>query len=376
MNTTDTPPELSIIAWEITRRCMMDCRHCRAGEKPVTAEGELSTRECFKLADEIVSFSSPVVMITGGEPMLRDDLPEIVDYLSGRGLGTTLSPCGPLVREQSLADLKDAGLGYISFSIDAVDPAAHDDFRRYRGAFASVLTGIESAKKAGLDFAILTTVTRRNVTDLPRMIRFASDLGASFFIPFFLVATGTGKSIRHQQLPPAEYESCLNLLYDLSTGRHKLPIRSDMVIRPGCAPPFHRIVQQREGAYRLSFFDRPVTDGCLAGISFMFISYSGIVQPCGYLDLECGDIRREPLRTIWETSPVFCNIRNPQAYKGKCGVCEFLFVCRGCRARAHAESGNYMHEDPSCCHRPDVRQEHRRSGENAMAGDRWTLSRE
>ena len=149
MNTTDTPPELSIIAWEITRRCMMDCRHCRAGEKPVTAEGELSTRECFKLADEIVSFSSPVVMITGGEPMLRDDLPEIVDYLSGRGLGTTLSPCGPLVREQSLADLKDAGLGYISFSIDAVDPAAHDDFRRYRGAFASVLTGIESDRVGG-----------------------------------------------------------------------------------------------------------------------------------------------------------------------------------------------------------------------------------
>ncbi len=352
MNTTDSPPELSIIAWEITRRCMMDCRHCRAGEKPASAEHELSTRECLRLVDEIVAFASPVVMITGGEPMLRDDLPEIIHYLSGKDIGTTLSPCGPLVTADALFSLRDAGLGYISFSIDAIDPAAHDSFRRYPGAFASVLKGIDLAKKTGLPFAILTTITRHNVDDLPRIIRFAGDLGAAFFIPFFLVATGKGKNIRHHQLSPAEYEACLNRLYDLSTDRRHLPAGCDMVIRPGCAPHFPRIVHQREGSYKLSFFDTPVTDGCLAGISFLFISYRGIVQPCGYLDLPCGDVRREHLQTIWNTSPVFRNIRNPHAYEGKCGVCEFLSVCRGCRARAHAESGNYMHEDPFCSHRP------------------------
>jgi AdoMet-dependent heme synthase len=352
LNNINGTPELSIIAWEITRRCMMDCRHCRAGEKPATAEHELSTRECLRLVDEMVSFASPVVMITGGEPMLRDDLPEIIHYLSGKGIGTTLSPCGPLVKGESLSVLKDAGLGYISFSIDAIDPAAHDSFRRYPGAFASVLKGIAAAKKAGLPFAILTTVTRHNVNDLPRIIRFAGDLGAAFFIPFFLVATGKGKTIRHHQLSPAAYEACLNRLLDLSTGRHTLPAGCDMVIRPGCAPHFYRIVHQREGSYQLSFFDTPITDGCLAGISFLFISYRGIVQPCGYLDLPCGDVRRESLNTIWNTSPVFQNIRNPHAYQGKCGVCEFLSVCRGCRARAHAESGNYMHEDPFCSHRP------------------------
>ncbi len=352
MNTADKTPELSIIAWEITRRCMMDCSHCRAGEKPATAEQELSTRECLQLIDQMVSFTSPVVMITGGEPMLRDDLPEIVHYLSAQGFGTTLSPCGPLIHGTALPVLKEAGLGYISFSIDAIDPAAHDAFRRYPGAFAAVLKGIEAAKKAGLDFAILTTVTRHNAADLPRIIRFAGELGAAFFIPFFLVTTGKGKNIRHLQLSPMEYEECLHRLYDLSTGRHILPPGSNMVIRPGCAPPFHRIVHQREGSYKLSFFDTPITDGCLAGISFLFISYRGIVQPCGYLDLSCGDLRRESLHTIWKTSPVFQTIRTPAAYEGKCGVCEFLSSCRGCRARAHAESGNYMQEDPSCSHRP------------------------
>ena len=354
MSTTNGQPELTVIAWEITRRCMMDCRHCRAGEKPATSEHELSTQECFHLIDDMVSFSSPVVMITGGEPMLRDDLPEIVHYLSGKGLGTTLSPCGPLVKEQNLSALKDAGLGYISFSIDAIDAAAHDDFRRYPGAFDAVLKGIESSKKAGMDFAILTTVTRHNYNDLPRIIQFASDLGAAFFIPFFLVPTGNGKDIRHHQLSPAEYEDCLNRLYDLSTGRHMLPVRKDMVIRPGCAPHFYRIIHQQEGAYKLSFFGTPITDGCLAGISFLFISYSGIVQPCGYLGVECGDIRRESLQTIWETSSVFENIRSPHVYEGKCGSCEFLSVCRGCRAQAYAETGNYMGEDPYCSYVPDT----------------------
>lgn len=352
MNETNRTPELSIIAWEITRRCMMDCRHCRAGEKPASADGELSTRDCLRLIDDIASFASPVVMLTGGEPMLRDDLPEIVHYLGGKGIGTTLSPCGPLVKEDALAPLKDAGLGYISFSIDAIDPAAHDSFRRYPGAFASVLKGIDAAKKAGLPFAILTTVTNRNVSDLPRIIRFAGDLGAAFFIPFFLVATGKGKDIRHDQLSPAAYEDCLNWLYDVSIGGSNLPTGSGMVIRPGCSPHFYRIVHQREGSYKLSFFNTPIIDGCLAGISFLFISHTGVVQPCGYLDLPCGDVRRESLQTIWKDSPVFRTIRNPHAYEGKCGACEFLRVCRGCRARARAESGNYMDEDPFCSYLP------------------------
>ncbi len=352
MKSTPTAPELTVLAWEITRRCMMDCKHCRAGEKPATSDHELSTRECLHLIDDMGSFASPVVMITGGEPMLRDDLPEIIHHMTGRGIGTTLSPCGPLVTAHNVAALKDAGLGYISFSIDAIDPAAHDDFRGYAGAFASALKGIETVKKAGLDFAILTTVTRHNYRDLPRIIRLASDLGAVFFIPFFLVPTGKGKNLRQQQLSSAEYEDCLNWLYDVSAGSDALPVRRDVVIRPGCAPHFYRIIHQREGTYKLSFFGTPITEGCLAGISYLFISYRGIVQPCGYLDLECGDVRTASLQTIWETSPYFQNIRNLQAYEGKCARCEFLSVCRGCRARAYAETGNYMREDPYCNYVP------------------------
>ena len=352
MQNANGVPELTVIAWEVTRRCIMDCRHCRAGEKPKTSEHELSTRECLHLIDDMASFCSPVVMITGGEPMLRDDLPDIIHHMTGKGIGTTLSPCGPLVKEHYLSLLKDAGLGYISFSIDAFEAADHDDFRGYPGAFASVLKGIETVKKAGMDFAVLTTVTRHNYRDLPRILQFASDLGAVFFIPFFLVPTGRGENLRHRQLSPVEYEDCLNWLYDVSVGGEMPPVRRDVVIRPGCAPHFYRIIHQREGTYRLSFFGTPITEGCLAGISYLFISYTGIVQPCGYLDLECGDVRTASLQAIWETSPLLQNIRNPSAYGGKCAVCEFLSVCRGCRARAYAETGNYMREDPYCSHVP------------------------
>ena len=331
---------------------MMDCKHCRAGVKPATSDHELSTRECFDLIDDMASFSSPVVMITGGEPMFRNDLPEIIHYMTRNGIGTTLSPCGPLVNEQSLAPLKDAGLGYISFSIDALNATSHDDFRRYPGAFESALTGIQAVKKADMDFAILTTITKHNYHDLPRIIQLASDLGASYFIPFFLVPTGKGRDLRNHQLSPAEYENCLNWLYDLSAGKHIPSPRSDMIIRPGCAPHFHRINLQRDGTYKLSFFGTPITEGCLAGISFLFISYKGTVHPCGYLGLECGDIRKASLQTIWETSAFFHTIRNPRAYAGRCGHCEFLSVCRGCRARAFAETGNYMQEDRYCIYVP------------------------
>jgi radical SAM protein with 4Fe4S-binding SPASM domain len=320
--------------------------------KPSVASNELSTRECFDLIDDIASFSSPVVMVTGGEPMFRKDLPAVVDRMSQKGIGTTLSPCGPLVTVKNLSALKEAGLGYISFNIDAMDAATHDSFRRYPGAFASVMEGIDVTKKVGMDFAIFTTVTKHNYNDLSRIMKTASTLGAAFFIPFFLVPTGKGREIRDQQISPQEYEKCLNWIYEVCKNKQDFDIKEEMVVRVACAPHFYRINYQREGIYKLKFFDTEIKEGCLAGMSFLFISHIGKVQPCGYLELVCGDVRKDSLANIWQHSEYFQKIRDLNEYQGKCNFCEFISVCRGCRARAFTEQGNYMHEDPFCNYLP------------------------
>jgi len=333
-----------LIAWEVTRSCMLACKHCRAAARPEPYSGELSTDECFRLLDNIASFSQPIIILTGGEPMLRDDIYELAAHASGLGLPVVMAPCGMLVDDQAVAKMKSAGIRCISISLDGATAQSHDSFRGVSGAFDGAVRGIEAAERAGLDFQINTTVTRHNLDELGDILSLAVDLGASVFNPFLLVPTGRGKDLAGQEISPQQYEQTLHWFADQHAG-------GEIPIRVTCAPHYQRIIRQKG----IDRGGRPAK-GCMGGQGFAFISHLGKVQICGFLDVECGDVRAEDMdfRKIWETSEVFRQMRDLDSYHGRCGYCEFRRVCGGCRARAYAMTGDYLDEEPFCTYQPSA----------------------
>ena len=339
-----------LIAWEVTRRCPLNCRHCRASAGDREYAGELDTAECLRLIDGVASFARPIMILTGGEPMMREDIYRIAEYGSAAGLRMVMAPCGPLIDRESIRRMIDSGIRRISLSIDGADAGTHDVFRRSEGAFAAVLRAAELAREGGLEFQVNTTVTRHNVGQLPGILALAVSLGAAGYHPFLLVPTGRGRQLADLAIEPAEYERVLTWIWHES---RNCPIQ----IKPTCAPHYHRIIRQDEAAGAAA---RPagaldaMTRGCLGGQSFAFVSHTGKVQICGFLELEAGDLRREgyDLRRIWEGSELFAAVRDPARYQGKCGACEYLRVCGGCRARAYAASGDYLAEEPYCVYEP------------------------
>ena len=340
-----------LIAWEVTRRCILNCRHCRASAGQNTGGDEFSTDECRKLLDNIASFAKPIIILTGGEPMLRADIYEIAAYARGLGLPVVMAPCGLLLDDETVGKIIAAGIHRISVSLDGATAATHDDFRGQAGAFDTCLAGIAAARRAGLDFQINTTVSRHNIQELAAIRDLAIRLGASVFNPFLLVPTGRGRGLIDQELSAEQYEQALQWL----AGQQ---VRSDIQIRVTCAPHYQRILRQCGGNIAAKNASgqpaRPVQTGCMGGKGFAFVSHVGVVQICGFLDTPCGDLRQAgyDLRKIWETSEVFRRVRDVDSYHGKCGRCEFRTVCGGCRARAYAMTGDYLAAEPFCTYQP------------------------
>lgn len=335
-----------LIAWETTRACPLACKHCRAAAQPTADADELSTDEGRRLLEGIAAFARPTIILTGGEPMLRSDIYDLAAYARELGLRAVMAPCGMLLSDQTAARLVAAGIEHISISIDGADAAAHDAFRGVPGAFDGALRGIEAAKRAGLGFQINTTVTQHNVAHLEAILDLAVRLGASAFNPFLLVPTGRGRLLADQEISAAEYETTLTWLATQQD-------RRDIHIRVTCAPHYQRILRQSGRAAASARAPK----GCMGGKAFAFVSSRGKVQICGFLDVECGDLRRErfDFRKVWETSEVFLQMRRPDEYRGRCGYCEFRHVCGGCRARAFALSGDYLGEEPFCVYEPTRR---------------------
>ena len=340
---SDKPPHVPrLIAWEVTRSCMLACKHCRAAAQPEPYPGELTTEECFKLLDNVASFARPIMILTGGEPMLRTDIYDVAAYGHKLGLPMVMAPCGMLIDEQTAGRMLESGIQRISISLDGATAASHDAFRGVPGAFEGSLRGLEVARQAGLGFQINTTVTQHNLAELPQILELAVGLGAAVFNPFLLVPTGRGKLLADQEITPEEYEQTLEWLADQQQ-------RGDIQIRVTCAPHYQRILRRR----KMAPSGRPAK-GCMGGQSFAFISHRGKVQICGFLDIECGDVREEnyDFRKIWQSSEVFLRMRNLDSYHGRCGYCEFRRVCGGCRARAYAMSGDFLAEEPFCTYQP------------------------
>ena len=342
--------ELRMIAWEITRQCNLSCVHCRASAQTGRDPDELTTEECLRLLDDIASFSQPVIILTGGEPLLREDVFEIAHYGSEKGLRLVMAVNGTLVDEDTARNMQDAGIQRISVSIDGATPETHDRFRKVPGAFDAALQGIRSAKKVGLEFQINTTITRQNSHELPAILDLAIDLGAAALHVFLLVPAGRGRQLKDQQVTAHEYEEILTWFYEQKE-------RSPLHLKATCAPQFYRILRQKakkEGrsvTYQNFGLDA-TTRGCLGGVSFCFISNVGQVQPCGFLELNCGNVRESTLKDIWAHSLVFRELRDFSNYKGRCGQCEYRKVCGGCRARAYEMSGDFLEEEPYCAYTP------------------------
>jgi AdoMet-dependent heme synthase len=341
---------LRLVAWEITRNCNLECVHCRAAATKGPYTGELDTKAGFKLLDQMAELGEPIVILTGGEPLLRQDIFEIAEYGTKKNLRMVMAPNGTLITDKIAKKLIDAGIKRISISLDGASKEIHDKFRGVKGAFDSALGGIQHAKNAGIEFQINTTITKANLDQIPAIQQLAIDLGAVAHHIFLLVPTGRGKYIINQEITSIEYEETLNWFYDQ---KDKTPLQ----LKATCAPHYYRILRQRakkEGkavTFQTHGLDA-VTRGCLGGTGFCFISHRGIVQPCGFLDITCGDVTRESFVEIWKNSKIFKELRNFDELKGKCGVCEYKKVCGGCRARAYEATGDYLAEEPLCSYSP------------------------
>lgn len=339
-----------LIAWEVTRKCNLACVHCRAAAENGPYEGELDTPAALKLLDEIAEVGSPIVILTGGEPLLRPDIFEIARHGTDKGLRMVMAPNGTLIHEDSARKMAAAGIKRISISLDGATKEKHDAFRGVDGAFDGALQGIAHAREAGIEFQINTTITKNNLAEIPKIMDLAVSLGAVAHHIFLLVPTGRGKYIVDQAIDAEEYEKTLNWFYDQ---REKTPLQ----LKATCAPHYYRILRQRARAegkqvtFQTHGLDA-VTRGCLAGTGFCFISHTGIVQTCGFLHLECGDVTRASFGDIWKNSEIFNKLRNYKNLKGKCGICEYHRVCGGCRARAYEATGDYLAEEPLCSYQP------------------------
>lgn len=337
---------LRLVAWEITRSCNLSCIHCRASAERGPYPGELTTDECRTVLDEIASFASPIIIFTGGEPLLRDDIFDILAHGQKLGLNMAVAVNGLLLTDEIAQKLVAHGVQRISVSVDGATIETHDKFRAVPGAFEGAMRGIEAAKRANLPFQINSTVTKMNLEEIPDLLKMAVDIGAVAHHIFLLVPTGRGKELEEQEIPPEEYERTLNWFYEQ---RENVPIQ----LKATCAPHYYRILRQRaaEEGKKVTVESHgmdAMTRGCLGGTAFCFISHVGQLSPCGYLELDCGNVRVEGFRKAWEESKIFGELRDFSTYEGKCGGCRYVKVCGGCRARAYASTGNYLAEEPYC----------------------------
>ena len=329
-----------LVAWEVTRRCNLQCRHCRAAAGNGPYAGELSIDEAKALVDDIASFAKPVLILTGGEPLLCDWLWDIVAYSREKGLKPVIGTNATLIDDALAAKIAASGVPRISVSVDFPTAAEHDAFRGTAGAFEAALRGIAAVRRAGVEVQVNTTVTKLNRSQLPAIRDLAVKVGAQALHPFLLVPTGRGADLSGVELTAEEYEETLRWVCEARKD-------STLEFKPTDAPQYQRIVRQCGG------LDGGCAKGCLAGTGFSFVSHVGDVQPCGYFDLKLGNVRVRKFSEIWRESPVLDDLRHPERLKGKCGVCEYKGVCGGCRARALAKTGDYLAEEPYCAHVPD-----------------------
>ncbi|MEE9584228.1 MAG: radical SAM protein [Candidatus Brocadiales bacterium] len=365
--------QLRLLFWETTAACNLECIHCRRLDvAKELAEDDLSTEEAFSFIDDLATLGSPILVLSGGEPLYRPDIFEIARYARSKGLKVALATNGTLVDEAVARRIVDAEVQRVSISFDGADAETHDEFRKLPGSFDRAIEGFKHLKKLGMSMQVNSTIAKHNVHQLRDVYNLAVSLGADALHIFMLVPVGCGVEIAEDQMLSAEkYEESLHLFYELAR-------KARIQTKATCAPHYFRIV--REKAAESGMPNDPsmmvprgghpggghpgghpggapaamaaMTRGCLAGTGVCFVSHKGEVFPCGYLPVTSGNVRTQSLAEIWRGSKVFTKLRNVELLGGKCGACEYKKICEGCRARAFYETGDYMAEEPYCIYTP------------------------
>jgi len=338
-----------VISWNLTQRCNLRCEHCYIEGGPIQKallEGELNTDQCKSVMDQIAQVHpNALLILTGGEPLLRPDIFELTRYATDLGLWCVMGTNGVLITEKLADALLDAGLKGVSLSLDGLDAETHDAFRKVRGAFDNTVRGSQILKAKNLPFIIQTTIGTHNLDNIADIAREAFRLGAHVFNLFFLVPTGRGTFI--SDITPEDYEAAMQTLIELQK-----EFEGRMLINAKCAPHFQRVLygQDPESNFLKSFSDG--AGGCPAGTHYLGIRPDGRMTPCPYLPVYGGSLKISSFKEIWEESPLFQTMRNRGALEGRCGTCEFNPTCGGCRARAFGHTGQLMAEDPWCVYQP------------------------
>jgi len=340
------------LAWEVTGRCNLNCIHCRASSSMTSHDTDFTTEEARKLIDDITSFCSPVLVLSGGEPLLRPDLFEIARYGTEKGLRMCIATNGTLVTDDVCAKMKESGIRIVSLSLDGSTAAVHDDFRKQAGAFEATLRAAETFNRNGIKFIVNSSFAKRNQHDIADTYRLAKKIGAHAWYMFMIVPTGRGEEILSELISKEDYEEILEWHYQMEKNE------TDMLVRPTCAPHYYRVRLQKAREEGLKIQPRTLSfstgggKGCICAQSIAFIDSKGNVQPCSYFPVVAGNVKKQHFREIWYHSELFESLRAFEKYKGRCGECEYLNVCGGCRARADAVLEDYLQEEPFCDYVP------------------------
>ncbi len=337
-------PALKWVAWETTRKCNLDCVHCRSAAG-ARGEAPLDTGRAFLLMDRIAEAGKPVFVLSGGEPLLRPDIFELAAYGSRLGFRMAMATNGTLLTADTCRRIKDSGIKIVSVSLDGPDAATHDGFRRQEGAFEKILKGVGELKAHGVEFIVNSSFTRRNQDRVEDTCRLARELGAKAWYMFMVVPMGRADDLSGELISPEDYERILKWHLGMEAGEKK------MLVRPTCAPSYYRLKLQAAaeagaGAEMRSLsFSPGGAKGCVAAQSIAYIDADGAMYPCSYFPLSGGSLFERSVKEIWD-SELFRSFRGD--YKGQCGACEYRAVCGGCRARSLARHGDHLAADPYC----------------------------
>lgn len=337
--TTRTEYRPSLISWNLTKKCNLKCPHCYL-EAGRAADNELTTGECLGLIDEMKALGTEMVILTGGEPLLRKDIYDIASYASSQGLWVVMGTNGVLISDRVAQKMVECGVKGVGISIDSLNPAVHNSFRGGPNAWEYSVRALDICRAHGLQVLVQTTVMALNYQEIPQLMNFTREKGAWSFNLYFLVQTGRGQQLN--DLSAAQTEDTLARLVDAQDDYRP------MLVRSKCAPHFKRIAYER-GLAGLE------SGGCMAGTQYGRITPEGDVTPCPYMNVVAGNVREQDFSQIWHTSPVLEQLRDLKQLKGRCGACEFNELCGGCRCRAYAAFGDYLQEDPACTYQPSGR---------------------
>ena len=351
-----------LVIWETTQACDLACKHCRAEAQPNRHPDELSTGEAKQLLRDVRRFGPIIFVFSGGDCLKRPDIVELVAYGRELGLRMAMTPATtPLTSRETLVALKEAGLARLAISLDGSHPGIHDEFRQVAGSFQHGLRILKTCQEIGLSTQVNTVVARHNLDDFDNLCRLMTEVGIVFWEVFFLVPMGRAKP--EDVASAEEFEKIFHRLYDLSR-------TATFDIKATAAPQYSRVVLQRKVAERRSGArteaNDVLTDGAAIsdsdgigrarnvndGDGFLFVSHTGEIFPSGFLPVSAGNVRRDDLVDVYRHSALFCALRDRKQFKGKCGVCEYLPVCGGSRARAYATTGDYLEAEPFCAHVP------------------------